>query len=80
MAKPKRWIKNAVLTKPPQKNHWIQKAVAKHPGKFSRGCPSGHTTAACIQKGLHSKNPTRRKEAVLARTFRSFHHTPRRGG
>ena len=52
---------------------WIAAAVAKHPGKFSRGCPGGHATQACIRAGQHSRNPTRRREANLAATLRSFH-------
>ena len=53
---------------------WIQKAV-KHKGAFTKYCKSkGYkkVTRACIEEGLKSKNPTIRKRANLAKTFRSM--------
>lgn len=40
-------------------------------GKFRSYC-GGKVTDACIQKGLHSSNPTIRKRANFARNARSW--------
>lgn len=54
--------------------NWIQKAVKK-PGSFTSWCKrqgfSG-VTSACIAKGKRSKNPTVRRRANLASTFRKM--------
>lgn len=55
---------------------FIQKAVSKHPGKLHRelGVPQGKKIPAKkLAKATHSKNPTIKKEAVLARTLKGFH-------
>lgn len=52
---------------------WIQKAVSKHPGKLHRdlGIPQGEKIPAKkLAKAEHSKNPTIRREANLARTLK----------
>jgi len=55
--------------------YWIAKATAHHKGVFSaRYCGSKGATAACISRGLHSRNPTIRKRANLARTLEHLHH------
>lgn len=41
-------------------------------GKFTDYC-GGEVTTACIQKGLHSSNPTTRKRANFARNARKWH-------
>lgn len=51
---------------------WIQKAVSKHPGKLHRalGVPQGQKIPAKkLTKATHSKNPTLRREANLAKTL-----------
>lgn len=51
---------------------WIQKAVAKHPGKLHRelGVPQGEKIPAKkLAKAGHSKNPTIKREANLAKTL-----------
>ena len=53
---------------------WIQKAVKKK-GAFTEYCKKqgyNGVTEACIQKGLKSKNPTTKKRANLAKTFRKM--------
>lgn len=44
----------------------------KNRGKFTDYC-GGKVTTACIQKGLHSSNPTTRKRANFARNARKWH-------
>ena len=54
---------------------FIKKAI-KHPGKLHRelGVPEGKKIPAKkLTKALHSKNPTIKKEAVLARTLKKLH-------
>jgi hypothetical protein len=54
---------------------WISKAI-KHPGKLHRelGVPQGtKIPAKKLEKAEHSKNPTVRKEANLAKTLKGFH-------
>lgn len=54
---------------------WIQKAVSKHPGKLHRelGVPEGKKIPAKkLAKAQHSKNPTIRREANLAKTLRKI--------
>lgn len=54
---------------------WIKKAI-KHPGKLHRelGVPEGKKIPAKkLAKAEHSKNPTIRKEANLAKTLKGFH-------
>lgn len=51
---------------------WMQGAV-KNPGALHRelGVPAGkNIPAKKLEKATHSKNPTERKRAVLAETFR----------
>lgn len=53
---------------------WISKAI-KHPGKLHRelGVPEDKKIPAKkLAKAEHSKNPTIRKEANLAKTLKSF--------
>lgn len=53
---------------------FIQKAI-KHPGKLHRelGVKQGEKIPAKkLAKAVHSKNPTIKKEAVLAKTLKSF--------
>ena len=53
-------------------NKWMQNAV-KRPGAFTEWCKRrgyGGVTAKCIQEGKRSKDPTTRRRAVLAETFR----------
>lgn len=55
---------------------WIQGAI-KRPGalKAKLGVPEGKKIPAKkLAKAEHSKNPTLRKEAVLAKTLKSFNH------
>ena len=55
---------------------WIQEAVGKHPGKLHRelGVPEGKKIPASkMDKAEHSKNPTIKKEAALAKTLKGFH-------
>lgn len=42
-------------------------------GKFTDYC-GGKVTSSCIQRGLHSSNPTTRKRANFARNARSWQH------
>ena len=52
---------------------WIPKDLKK--GAFTAWCKSqgfGGVTAACIAKGKKSKNPTTRKRATLAQTFKKM--------
>lgn len=54
---------------------FIQKAI-KHPGKLHKelGVKEGEKIPAKkLIKAEHSKNPTIRKEANLAKTLKSFH-------
>ncbi|CAB4126850.1 hypothetical protein UFOVP260_52 [uncultured Caudovirales phage] len=54
---------------------WIQKAVSKHPGKLHRelGVPQGEKIPAKkLKKAEHSKNPTIRREANLAKTLKKL--------
>ena len=51
---------------------WMQAAV-KRPGAFTNWCKAqgfDGVTAECIAMGKRSKNPTVRRRAVLAQTFR----------
>lgn len=55
-----------------QDNKWMQKAV-KNKGAFTKWCKQqGYdgVTQECIEKGKKSKNPTTKKRAVLAETFK----------
>ena len=54
---------------------WIAKAVGKHPGKLHRelGVKQGEKIPAKkLAKAEHSKNPTIRKEANLAKTLKKM--------
>lgn len=56
-----------------KKKKWIPKKIKK--GSFTAYCKSlGYkgVTAECIAKGKKSKNPTTRKRANLASTFRKM--------
>ena len=46
----------------------------KNRGKFTSYC-GGKVTSACIQRGLHSNNPTTRKRANFARNARKWKHS-----
>lgn len=46
----------------------------KNRGKFTSYC-GGKVTSACIQRGLHSSNPTTRKRANFARNARKWKHS-----
>lgn len=53
---------------------WIQSAI-KHPGKLHRelGVPENKKIPAKkLTKAMHSKNPTIRKEANLAKTLKGL--------
>lgn len=45
----------------------------KNRGKFTEYC-GGKVTSSCIQRGLHSSNPTTRKRANFARNARGWSH------
>lgn len=45
----------------------------KNKGKFTDYC-GGKVTSECIQRGLHSSNPTTRKRANFAQNVRKFKH------
>ncbi len=60
------------MAKKKSNKKWMQRAVKK-PGAFTEWCKRrGYSgvTAQCIAEGKRSKNPTTRKRAVLAETFR----------
>ena len=62
------------------KKMWIAGAI-KHPGALHKSLhvPKGQKIPeAKLEKASHSKNPTLRKRAALAKTLKSFHH--HRGG
>lgn len=46
----------------------------KNRGKFTSYC-GGKVTSSCIQRGLHSSNPTTRKRANFARNARKWKHS-----
>ena len=53
---------------------WMRKAVNK-PGSFTKYCKSkGYkgVTDKCIKQAKKSKNPTTRKRATLAQTFKKI--------
>lgn len=55
-------------------DHWMQGAV-KHPGALHKelGVPEGKKIPAKkLEAAEHSKNPTERKRANLAKTFKKF--------
>lgn len=54
--------------------HWIEGAVS-HPGSLrkSLGVKEGEKIPAKkLEKATHSDNPTTKKRAILAETFKSF--------
>lgn len=51
----------------------------KNRGKFTDYC-GGKVTEACIQRGLHSSNPTTRKRANFARNARRWSKKHQFGG
>ena len=56
------------------KDKWIQGAI-KHPGKLHKalGVPEGKKISEKkLDKALHSKNPTLKKEAQLAETLKGL--------
>ena len=60
------------MAKKKSKNMWMQNAVKKR-GSFTAYCQSkgfGGVTDKCIAEGKASKDPTVKKRAVLAQTFR----------
>ena len=57
-----------------EKKKWIKGAI-KHPGKLHRelGIAQGKKIPEkTLEKATHSKNPTIKKEAVLAETLKGF--------
>ena len=57
-----------------KKKRWMQSAVKKK-GSFTAYCKrQGYkgVTRACINKGKKSSNPTTRRRATLAQTFRKY--------
>lgn len=62
---------------------WMQpegpgSTIVKHPGALHRalGVPEGKKIPeAKLEKAEHSKNPTTRKRAALAETFKHAHHS-----
>jgi hypothetical protein len=59
-----------------KKTKWIASAISK-PGALRKelGAKKGQNIpAAKLKKAAHSKNPTLRKRAVLARTLKKMHH------
>ena len=62
------------MAKKKKKKKWIQKAGLKK-GTFTEWCKQqgyGGVTSECIAAGKKSKNPTVRKRANLASTFRKM--------
>jgi len=56
------------------KKKWIQGAI-KHPGKLHKElgiAQDKKIPSKTLEKATHSKNPTIRKEAVLAKTLKGF--------
>lgn len=56
------------------KGKWIADAI-KHPGKLHKElgiAPDKKIGAKRLEKATHSKNPTIKKEAVLAETLKGF--------
>lgn len=56
-----------------RKKKWIPKNLKK--GAFTRWCKKrgyGGVNNRCIEAGKKSKNPTTRRRAVLAQTFRKM--------
>lgn len=52
--------------------HWMQHAD-RHPGAFRAYAERhGLSMSEAIQRGKHSRNPTTRRRANLAATFRKF--------
>lgn len=59
-----------------EEGKWIQKAI-KHPGSLRKALkvPEGKKIPAKkLEKAAHSKNPTLRKKAVLAKTLKKLHN------
>jgi hypothetical protein len=57
------------------KTHWISGAI-KHPGALHEelGVPKGKKIPrTLLAKAMHSKNPTERKRAQLAKTLMGMH-------
>lgn len=54
------------------KRYWIQRAI-KHRGVFDRYCHSNHASESCIRRGMHSRNKTIRRRAILAETLKHLH-------
>lgn len=57
-----------------QKAKWMQEAV-KHPGALRRELhvkAGKKIPASKLEKATHSKNPTLKKRAVLAETFKKY--------
>ncbi len=60
-----------------KKKKWIKAAVAEGKGKLHEklGVPKDKKIPeAKLDAATHSSNPTTKKEAVLAKTMRGFHH------
>ena len=59
------------------KKQCIQEAVGKNPGALHRKlhvAKGEKIPAKKLAKATHSKNPTLKKEAILARTLKRLHH------
>lgn len=59
-----------------EKEKWIQNAIQK-PGALKKklGVPEDKKIPAKkLDKAMHSKNKTLKKEAILAHTLKGFHH------
>lgn len=57
------------------KDHWMQEAFSKNPGKLHRKlnvAPGKKIPEAKLEKAAHSKSPTLRREVNLAQIGRKF--------
>lgn len=64
-----------------KKKKWIQSAVSEGKGKLHAhlGVPEGEKIPEeRLEKAMHSKNKTIRKEAQLAKTLKHFHPTAKK--
>ncbi len=61
-----------------KKKKWIKAAVAEGKGKLHEKlgvAKDKKIPEAKLDAATHSSNPTEKKEAVLAKTMRGFHHS-----
>lgn len=62
---------------PKKKKKWIKAAVAEGKGKLHEKLgvkKDEKIPTEKLEKAAHSKDPTEKKEAVLAKTMRGFNH------